>query len=158
MSNDLTVFDQNREVATTAGTQTQYVTFWLAGQLFGLTTDVVKDVLLPQEYPPIPLAPPEVVGALNLRGHIVTVLDVRKTLAMDTTTAPDECMSIVVERGEELYDILVEAVHEVVGLSDDMLEPNPGTLSERLKTVSRGIYKMDGQLLVILDPTKLFDV
>ena len=157
MSTELTVLDQSRDVATTGGTQTQYVTFWLSGQLFGLTTDVVKDVLLPQEYTPIPLAPPEVVGALNLRGHIVTVLDVRKTLEMEATTEPAECMSIVVERGEELYDILVEQVHEVVGLSDDMLEPNPGTLSERLKLVSRGIYKMDGQLLVILDPTKLFE-
>ena len=127
-----------------------YVTATIAGQLFGIPVLSVQDVLGAQRLTRIPLAPPEVAGALNLRGRIVTAIDLRKRLDLEAAE-PSGGMSIVVEHANELYSLLIDQVGEVLSLPADRYEANPPTLDPRWREVSSGIYRLDGQLLVILE-------
>jgi purine-binding chemotaxis protein CheW len=134
-----------------------YVTATIAGQLFGIPVLTVQDVLGAQRLTRIPLAPPEVAGALNLRGRIVTAIDLRKRLGMDADASAQSGMSIVVEYAGELYSLLIDSVGEVLNLPADRYEPSPPTLDPRWREVSGGIYRLDGQLLVILEVDRVLD-
>lgn len=140
-----------------AGDQNQYVSIMIGGQLFGIPVLLVHDVLGPQRITRIPLAPPEVAGSLNLRGRIVTAIDVRMRLGLSKRAAGDSAMSIVVEHGGEFYSLMVDSVGEVLALSTPSFERNPATLDPRWRDVSLGIYRLDAQLLVVLDVTRLLD-
>src|ERR1041384_4868384 len=88
--------------------QRQYVSIVIADQLFGIPVLVVHDVLGPQRITRIPLAPPEVAGSLNLRGRIVTAIDVRLCLGLEKRPAEMRGMSVVVEHGSEFYSLIVD--------------------------------------------------
>ncbi|MFQ5971341.1 MAG: chemotaxis protein CheW [Alphaproteobacteria bacterium] len=128
-----------------------FVTMTIAGQLFGIPVLSVQDVLGPQKITRIPLAASEVAGALNLRGRIVTAIDVRRRLQLPPRESGGNGMSVVVEFGGELYSLIVDNVGEVLSVPDEAYEPNPTTLDEIWSEVSEGIYRLDGQLLVVLD-------
>ena len=134
-----------------------YVTATIAGQLFGIPVLSVQDVLGAQRLTRIPLAPPEVAGALNLRGRIVTAIDLRKRLGVPGAEQANSGMSIVVEYAGELYSLLIDTVGEVLNLPADRYEPNPPTLDPRWREVSGGIYRLDGQLMVILEVDRVLD-
>ena len=134
-----------------------YVTATIAGQLFGIPVLSVQDVLGAQRLTRIPLAPPEVAGALNLRGRIVTAIDLRKRLGVSGDENAKSGMSIVVEYAGELYSLLIDTVGEVLNLPADRYEPNPPTLDPRWREVSGGIYRLDGQLMVILEVDRVLD-
>jgi len=134
-----------------------YVTATVAGQLFGIPVLSVQDVLGAQRLARIPLAPQEVAGALNLRGRIVTAIDLRKRLGMPESDEPQSGMSIVVEHANELYSLLIDSVGEVLNLPADRYEPHPPTLDPRWREVSGGIYRLDGQLLVILEVDRVLE-
>ena len=134
-----------------------YVTATIAGQLFGLPVLTVQDVLGEQRLTRIPLAPPEVAGALNLRGRIVTAIDLKRRLGLSSESAAKAAMSIVVEHQGELYSLLIDAVGEVLSLPADRYEPNPPTLDPRWREVSGGIYRLENQLLVILEVDRVLD-
>ncbi len=138
--------------------QNQYVSITIGGQLFGIPVLIVHDVLGPQRITRIPLAPPEVAGSLNLRGRIVTAIDVRLRLGLPKRDVGDDtAMSVVVEHGGEFYSLMVDAVGEVLMLSTAEFERNPATLDPRWRDVSLGIYRLDAELLVILDVLRLLD-
>ncbi len=138
-------------VGKVAGAE-DFVTMTISDQLFGIPVLSVQDVLGPQKITRIPLAPPEVAGALNLRGRIVTAIDVRRRLGLDAREGgKEESMSVVVEVDDELYSLTVDSVGEVLSMSADTYEPNPPTLDPAWRDVSAGIYQLDGQLLVVLD-------
>ncbi len=140
------------------GVETQdFVTFVIAGQLFGIPVLKVQDVLSAHRITRIPLAPPEIAGSLNLRGRIVTALDVRRRLGLPDREDQMECMSIVVEHENELYSLMVDTVGEVLALSGSDFERNPPTLDARFREYSDGIYRLDDKLLVVLDVTSLLD-
>lgn len=132
-----------------------YVTMVINGQLFGIPVLEVQDVLGKQQITHIPLAPPEVAGSLNLRGRIVTAIDVRLRLGLERNEEAQREMSIVVEHKEELYSLVVDSVGEVLTLSEDAFEQNPATLDNRWKSISAGIYRLQEELLVVLDVDKL---
>jgi purine-binding chemotaxis protein CheW len=132
-----------------------YVTMRIAGQLFGIPVLQVQDVLGPQRITRIPLAPPEVAGSLNLRGRIVTAIDVRSRLNLETRPQNLREMSIVVEYQQELYSLIVDEVGEVLSLAEDSYERNPATMDNRWREVSSGIHRLDRELLVILDIGRL---
>src|SRR5512139_1000055 len=99
--------------ATTAagnGEQRDYVTMSIGDQMFGIPVLTVQDVLGPQNIARVPLAPPEVAGSLNLRGRIVTAIDVRPRLGLATREGGKAAMSVVVEYDGELYSLLVDSV------------------------------------------------
>lgn len=128
-----------------------YVTMKIADQMFGVQVLTVHDVLGPQRITHIPLAPKEVAGALNLRGRIVTAIDMRVRLGLTPRPADQPGMSIVVESRNELYSLMVDSVGEVLSLSRDDYERSPATLDPRWREVSSGIFRLDGMLLVVLD-------
>ena len=134
-----------------------FVTFTIAGQLFGISVMNVQDVLAIRQINPIPLAPPEIAGSLNLRGRIVTVIDVRLRLGLAPRDDENKGMSIVVEHGQDLYSLMVDSVSEVLALANGDFEDNPPTLDPRFRKYSAGIYRLTHTLLVVLDVERLLD-
>ena len=132
-----------------------FVTIMIAGQLFGIPVLTVQDVLSPQRVTRIPLAPPEVAGSLNLRGRIVTAIDVRTCIDLPPREDGESRMSVVVELEGELYSLLVDSVGEVLSVANDTYERSPGTLDPRWRDVSAGIYRLEEQLLVVFDVSHL---
>ncbi|HEY0837038.1 MAG TPA: chemotaxis protein CheW [Azospirillum sp.] len=144
------------EEIVTSGNQ-DYVTMTIADQLFGIPVLQVQDVLGNQKITRIPLAPPEVAGSLNLRGRIVTAIDVRLRLNLKARAKDKPGMSIVVDLRGELYSLMVDSVGEVLSLSNEDFERNPATLDPRWREVSTGIYRLNGQLMVVLDVPRLLN-
>ena len=135
----------------------EFLTVEIAGQRFGIPILQIQDVLREQKITKIPLAPPEIAGSLNLRGRIVTAIDVRKRLDIAKTKNFVEKMSVVVEHGAELYSLMIDNVGDVLHLRNEQFEKNPATLDSVWRDISLGIYRMDGELLVVLDIPKLID-
>lgn len=135
-----------------------FVTIAIGGQWFGIPVLTVQDVLGPQRITVIPTAPSEIAGALNLRGRIVTAIDVRRRLRLPDRKADEGSMSIVVEHGGELYSLIVDAVGEVLSLPVATLESNPSTLDPVWNEISRGVLPLQGRLLLVLDVARLLSV
>ena len=135
----------------------EFVTFTIAGQLFGIPVLQIQDVLSSYQITPVPLAPPEITGSLNLRGRVVTAMDLRLRLGLSARAKEAESMSIVAENEGELYSLMVDSVGEVLALSKSAYERNPPTLDAKFRTFSDGIYRLDKQLLVVLDVNRLLD-
>lgn len=133
----------------------QYLTFYLAGQMFGVSVLQVNDVLRAQKTTRTPLAPPTIGGIMNLRGRIVTVIDVRRCLNQKQRPAGEESMSVVVEQNGELFSLVIDAVGDVLTLEPSHIEPVPPTLDPEWGAVAAGIYKLPERLLVTLDVKKL---
>lgn len=149
--------DFSAAAAASNGEQRDYVTMSIGDQMFGIPVLTVQDVLGPQNIARVPLAPPEVAGSLNLRGRIVTAIDVRPRLGMPTREGGKAAMSVVVEYDGELYSLLVDSVGEVLSLNSRDYQRNPPTLSPRLRDFSDGIYRLNGSLLVVLNVGSLLD-
>jgi purine-binding chemotaxis protein CheW len=149
------------EVAGTSGAAVasaenrDYVTMSIGGQLFGIPVLKVQDVLGPQTITRVPLAPIEVAGSLNLRGRIVTAVDVRLRLGLPKRESEKAAMSVVVEHDGELYSLLVDSVGEVLSLESRDYQRNPPTLNPRLREFSDGIYRLNDSLLVVLSVSSL---
>lgn len=142
--------------ATAAGDAAQMVlTLTVAGQLCGVPVLSVRDVLGVQAITPIPLAPREVAGSLNLRGRIVTAVDLRLRLGLPPREEARGAMSVVVEIGGELYSLLADQVGEVLSLPLEERAPNPPTLDPAWRDVSLGVHRLGGSLLVLLDVERL---
>jgi purine-binding chemotaxis protein CheW len=137
---------------------TEYVTAMIGGQLFGLPIVRVQDVFIPERLTRVPMAPPEIAGILNLRGRIVTLIDLRRRFGMDERTDGDASMAIGVEQRNESYGLLIDSVGEVLKLDDAAREPNPINLDARLARVSAGIHRLDGQLLIIVDVDRILEL
>jgi purine-binding chemotaxis protein CheW len=136
----------------------EFVTVEIADQLFGIPVLEVHDVLRNLKLTKIPLASPEVAGVLNLRGRIVTAIDVRKRLDMPELPEGQKSMSVVVEYRGEFYSLLIDKAGEVLSLNMEDLQQNPLTLDSRWRDVSAGVYRLEGQLLVILKIERLLDI
>jgi purine-binding chemotaxis protein CheW len=156
--NDLVVSSDRSHAVDVVGDTKDYVTASINGQLFGMPVLTVQDVLGPQQITRIPLAPPEVAGSLNLRGRIVTAIDLRTRLGLPPRpedAAPQ--MSIVIEQQGELYSLLVDSVGEVLSVPESAYERAPATLDPRWREYSMGIYRLQGTLLVVLDVSRMLD-
>jgi purine-binding chemotaxis protein CheW len=136
----------------------EYVTVMLDGQLFGLPISRVQDVFMPDRLTRVPLAPPEIAGVLNLRGRIVTAVDLRLRLGMPARTDGRPAMAVGIELKGESYGLLIDSVGEVMKLADGTREANPVNLDARLARVSSGVHRLDGQLLVILDVDRVLEM
>ncbi len=137
---------------------TEFVTFTIAGQLFGLPIARVQDVFKPSRLTRVPLAGAEVAGVLNLRGRIVTVVDMRRRLDVRHCQEDDAPMAIGIEAKGESFGLLVDAAGEVLKLPITDREPNPINLDRNLATLSAGVYRLDGELLVVLDVDRVLDL
>ncbi len=132
-----------------------FVTLTVADQLCGVPALTVRDILGEQTITRIPMAPREIAGSLNLRGRIVTAVDLRRRLNLPEAPAGTKRMSVVAEQNGELYALLVDQVSEVVSLPMQSFERNPPTLPSPWADYSAGIFRLQGRLLVVLDTAQL---
>jgi len=135
-----------------------YVTMRVDNQLFGIPVVNVRDVLRQQKITEIPLSAPEIAGSLNLRGRIVTVINLRRRLRLSERENDEKSMFVVVEYRSELYSLMVDSVSEVMTVSDRHIEKSPTNLGGAWKDVTTGIFKLSGELLVIMDVQKLLTI
>lgn len=128
----------------------KFMTFRVGGQMFGLPALQIQDIIGPQPLARIPLAPRIIAGAINLRGRIVTAINMHIALGFPEAPA-DKRVNVVVRSGADLYDLLVDDVGDVLNLTMDDLEPNPASWDDSWRSFASGIFKLDGELLVILN-------
>ena len=127
------------------------VSIRVGGETFGVPVLSVQDVIAPVRIDIVPLAPPEVAGSLNLRGRIVTAIDIRKRMGMPAREEGAPHMSVIVERSGELYALQVDDVGDVLWLAVAEQEPTPITLSADWRAVSDGLYRLENELMLVLN-------
>lgn len=145
-------------MSSESGNLNEYVTAMVGGQLFGLPILRVQDVFKPERVTGVPLAPPEIAGVLNLRGRIVTLVDLRRRLGLPAAEDDRPQMAIGVEWRGESFGLLIDSVGEVLTLDDEAREPNPVNLDDGLTRMSLGIHRLDDQLLMVLDVECVLDI
>ena len=143
------------EAANGNASTVQYVTVVIADQLFGLSIEQVHDVFMPDRMTRVPLSPHEVAGVLNLRGRIVTAIDMRRRLNLPARESGVTAMAVGIEFKGESYGLIIDTVGEVLDLPVAEREPNPSNLDPRWASVSSGVHRLEGRLMVILDVSRL---
>jgi purine-binding chemotaxis protein CheW len=133
----------------------QFATFYLDGLLFGVEVSQVQEVIRYQEMTRVPLARPEVQGLINLRGQIVTALDLRRRLDIKERSSERLPMNVVVRAGEEAVSLLVDEIGDVLELEQSAFERPPETLRGEARELIQGAYKLKERLLLVLDTEKV---
>ena len=152
---------KNIVMATTQSSDravTEYVTAMVGGQLFGLPIARVQDVFMPERMSRVPLAPGDVAGILNLRGRIVTAIDMRARLGLPQRDICCVPMAIGVDLRGESYGLLIDSIGEVLKLADDDFEMKPVNLDARMARMTAGIHRLDQQLMVVLDVDRVLEI
>ena len=134
----------------------EYVTVMIGGQMFGLPIGRVHDVFIPERLTRIPLAPMQIAGVLNLRGRIVTAIDMRRRLALPPREKGEKSMAIGIEHRGESFGLLVDAVGEVLKVPAASRDSNPVNLDQCLARVADGVHRLDDRLMVVLDVDRVF--
>jgi len=129
----------------------QYGTFIVDGLLFGVEVRRIQEVIRAQEMTTVPLAPSVIGGLINLRGEIVTAIDLRERLQLAPWPDGVAPMNVVVRTPEGAASLLVDQIGDVIDVGDDTFEPPPGNLTGVARSLIRGAHKLDGQLLLVLD-------
>lgn len=132
----------------------QFCTFYVDNLLFGVPLTDVQEVMRHTDMTRVPLAPTVVSGLINLRGQIVTAVDLRQKLEFAPPAAEKPPMNVVVHNDEGAVSLLVDEIGDVVEVGDDAFEPPPETLRGKVRTVILGVYKLSGRLMHVLDTTK----
>lgn len=136
-------------------TTVQYATFYLDREYLGVDVLRVQEVLRKQVMTPIPQAPDDIAGLINLRGQIVTAIDLRRRLGMACLEAGRDSMNVIVRGDEGPISLLVDDIGDVVEVPADSLEPRPETMSSSAAAFLRGIHKLPNNLLGVLDVDRL---
>ena|SRR5579871_2662619 len=139
-------------------TTIEYVTATVGEQLFGLPIARAQDVFVVDRLTRVPLAAPEIAGVLNLRGRIVTAIDLCSRLGLAPPAEDRKRMAIGIEHRGESYGLLIDAIGEVMKLPSAEREDNPINLEPRLAQVSAGVHRLDDRLLVVLDVDRVLDI
>lgn len=137
--------------APAASEPKDYVTVTIGKALFGLPIERVHDVFKPAAVTPVPLAPPEVVGLLNLRGRVVTAVCLRRRLGLTPAGEGVSGMAVGLEQSGESFGLVVDGIGEVLRPPRDSFEAVPAHLDPRWRSLALGVHRLDGHLLVILD-------
>jgi len=140
------------------GQKEGYVYVRVGETAFGVPVLRVQDVIVETAINRIPLAPPEVAGSLNLRGRIVTAIDLRLRLGMAPRPAGQTHMCVIVECASELYALLVDEVGDVLWLGDEQHEPAPVTLSPHWRGMCQGLFRLEDQLMLVLDVDRVLKI
>ena len=150
--------NHDMEYDSLASENQMYVTMRIDQQLFGIPVKNVRDVLRQQKITFIPLSSSEVAGSLNLRGRIVTVINLRRRLRLVEKESDEKSMFVVVEYKGELFSLMVDSVGEVMTVPSHAIEKAPANLGGAWKEVTTGIYKLSGELLVIIDVQSMLTI
>lgn len=133
----------------------QWVTFRLADEIYGINVMQVQEVLRVSEIAPVPGAPHYVLGIINLRGNVVTVIDTRIRLGLATTEVTDSTRIVIIEGARHVVGILVDCVAEVVDLPMSQVESAPNVGSDESSKYIQGVASRDGELLILVDLNKM---
>ena len=129
----------------------QYCTFFVNGLFFGVEVLNVQEVLRYQQMTRVPLAPAAVQGLINLRGQIVTAIDLRHRLELPPRKDEELPMNVVVRGEDGAISLLVDEIGDVVEIADDIFEAPPETLRGVARELLKGVYKLKDRLLLVLD-------
>ena len=132
----------------------QLCTFYLQKLLFGVEVEKVQEVIRYQEMTRIPLSPEVIGGLINLRGQIVTAVDLRRQLELPARAGGELPMNVVIRRDDGPISLLVDEIGDVVEIQDDIYEHPPETLKGVGRELVQGVYKLKERLLLILDTEK----
>ena len=138
----------------TRATSGQLATFRLDGDLYGVEVEHVQEVLRSQGLTRVPLAPAAVAGLINLRGQVVTAIELRERLGRPPRPEGTDAVVIVVRLHGEAVSLLVDSIADVVDVDATDFEAPPDTLDGQARELIRGAYKLDGTLLLALDVQK----
>jgi purine-binding chemotaxis protein CheW len=133
----------------------RFSTFVVDHLLFGVGVEKVQEVIRYQKMTRVPLAPPVVRGLINLRGQIVTAIDLRCRLGLRERDANDLPMNVVIRHEDGAVSLLVDEIGDVLEVDDDTFELPPGTLTGEARELIRGVYKLKEKLLIALDADKM---
>lgn len=136
----------------------QFCTFFLDGHVFGTPVPKVQEVILHQEMTRVPLAPDVVSGLINLRGQIVSAIDLRRRLGLPERPEGQLPMNVVVRTADGAVSLLVDEIGDVIEVEEETLESPPETLQGFAREVVRGVYKLSGRLLLALDIDRVVDL
>src|SRR6516225_4968464 len=136
----------------------QYCTFYVAGHYFGLDVLKVQEIIRYQEMTRVPLAPPVVRGLINLRGQIVTAIDLRRRLELKDRPGDQLPVNVVVHTDDGAVSLLVDQIGDVLEVSEKDFERPPETLRGPARELIRGAYKLPDRLLLILDTERAVNV
>jgi purine-binding chemotaxis protein CheW len=128
-----------------------YATFFIENHFFGVEVEKVQEVFTAQEITSVPLAPPIIAGLINLRGEIVTALELRNRLGFPPRPAGMEAMSVVVRTAEGLVNLLVDQIGDVIEVLPTLFEPPPETVDPQMVSVLDGVYKLEDRLFLALN-------
>ena len=140
------------------GSVAEYVTALIGDQLFGLPISRVQDVFMPERVTRVPLSSGEIAGVLNLRGRIVTVINMRARLGLPKNESGKPPMAVGVDLRGKSYGLLIDQIGEVLRLPDDGREENPVNLDPRMAKLAGGVHRLDGQLMVVLDVDRVLEI
>ena len=146
------------KIEATDGAASEFVTAVIGGQLFGLPISRVQDVFMPERVTRVPLSSAEIAGVLNLRGRIVTVIDMRARLGLARADDGKPPMAVGVDMRGESYGLLIDQIGEVLRLPEESREENPVNLDPRMAKLAGGVHRLDGQLMVILDVDRVLEL
>jgi purine-binding chemotaxis protein CheW len=136
----------------------QYCSFYVGGMFFGVDVCVVQEMIRYQEMTRVPLAAPEVSGLINLRGQIVSAIDLRRRLGLPDRADGSLPMNVVARTPDGVVSLLVDEIADVLNVEDELFEPTPQTLSGITRELIDGVYKLKGKLLLIMDPVKASNI
>ncbi len=135
----------------------RWVTFRLADEIYGINVMQVQEVLRMTDVAPVPGAPHFVMGIINLRGNVVTVLDTRKLLDLATSDITDSSRIMIIESGKVTVGLLVDSVAEVVNIASSDIDPPPSVGNDEGSRYIQGVYSTDQQILILIDLNKLIN-
>jgi purine-binding chemotaxis protein CheW len=138
--------------------QQQFCTFFIDGLLFGVEVETVQEVIRHQEMTGVPLASAVVAGLINLRGQIVTAIDLRRRLGVRDRLDGELPMNVVVRTGDGAVSLLVDEIGDVVEVEEKAFEEAPDTLSNSSRELIRGVYKLKNELLLVLDTQRSVNI
>lgn len=132
----------------------QWVTFRLGDETYGINVMQVQEVLRIPDIAPVPGSPAYVIGIINLRGNVVTVIDTRHRFGLSSTVLDDSSRIVIIEAEDQIIGILVDSVAEVVELADSEIESAPNVGNEESSKYIQGVTSRDDQLLILVDLNK----
>ena len=135
----------------------QFCTFYVRGMFLGLEVTCIQEVIRAQPLTVVPLTQPVIAGLMNLRGQIVTAIDLRHRLGLPPREPDERPINVVVRTPDGAVSLLVDEIGDVIEVSDDEFERPPETLGDDARALIRGAYKLKDRLLLVLDAARTLD-
>jgi purine-binding chemotaxis protein CheW len=128
----------------------QLIGFRIGDDTFGIPVVEVQEVIKHQRVTPIPLAQQHIRGLVNLRGQIVTSISLRSLFGLEDTY-PETYMNVIVNNGKSIYALAVDEILDVIEVKQVTFESTPKNMDQRMQEFTRGVFKLDGDLMVLLN-------